>query len=102
MLIGQHMIPIANATKRGAKLALLMLVGAATAMTLGVAGLFMHPVSTHDAGLAASKCDLFSALIGAGGGLVAFYLVLPILGPRFAALNARMQADSWREPKAGE
>jgi hypothetical protein len=92
--------PVVNSLKLGTKLALLMLVGAATGMILNI-GAFLTPrVTAHTAGLVGPERELISALIGAGGGLVAHLFLLPIIGPRFAALNARMQADTWRVPKS--
>jgi hypothetical protein len=92
-------MPIAKALKRGAKLALLMLLGAAAGLILDIGGV-LHPLRTTNNGVARAEADVVSAMVGAGGGLV-FYLLLPIIGPRFAALNARMQADTWRTPKTG-
>jgi hypothetical protein len=94
-------MPTVKALKRGAKLALLMLVGAATGGFLGIGALLTPAVTTNTAGLVAAECALIDALVGAGAGLVVHLVLLPIIGPRFAALNTRMQADTWRDPKPG-
>jgi hypothetical protein len=91
---------LVNLLKRGAKLALLMLVGAAIGMILDIGALLTPRVIAHAVGLVEAERALLSALIGAGGGLVAHLFLLPIIGPRFAALNARMQADTWSDPKS--
>jgi hypothetical protein len=93
-------MPIVNAMKRGIKLALLMLFGAATGSIFGIAGLFRHRVSTGSAGIVDAEDAFMNALIGAGGGVLAFHLLIPIIGPPFARLNARMQADTWSTPKS--
>jgi hypothetical protein len=93
-------MPFVNSLKRGARLALLMLVGAAIGTILDLAAFCTQPVTAHNFGLVQAEREFINALIGACGGLVAHLFLLPIIGPRFAALNARMQADTWSDPKS--
>jgi len=65
-------MPIAKALKRGAKLALLMLIGAATGGFLGIGALLTPAVTTKTAGLVAAECALIDAMVGAGAGLVVY------------------------------
>lgn len=92
------MTPLIDGLKRGAKLALFMLVGAAIGTIVDLAAFFAPHATTNTLGIVQAECQLIDALIGAGAGLL-LYLLMPVWRPPFAALNARLQADSWTGPK---
>jgi hypothetical protein len=88
--------PTLDDCKRGARLAFLMLAG--SVVFQGAIGLFNRRVATtNTAGLIEIEQHFAGSLLGAGVGVL-IHFGLSLLAPQINAINARLQADHWREP----